>query len=917
MRSIILVAAFCFSFFGSFSQNLNSYTLIGSVVDSINAPLPFTTVVILSVNDSSLVNYSVSNDFGDFEMKGVKPNSYIMQLSFMGYRTFSKRIEVKGSAELIDLDVLKLSNNDKYLKEVSIEGDYIPIVFRNDTVEYNAGSFKTQKGANVETLLTKMPGIEVDSDGEITAHGEKVTKIYVDGKEFFGDDPKIATKNIPADAIDKVQVFDKKSELSEFTGVDDGERSRTINITLKKDRKKGLFGEASVGGGYGNNNERYKGKLNLNRFSETAQFTTLLMANNVNEQGFSYKDYFNFMGGISNVLKTGKTNFDPSSTGVPINIAGANNGIASTIAGGINYNQDIGKSTHIISSFFVNNSNSDINRITNSVNYLANSSFTSNNTNDQSQDLQNYRLNAKLQHEFNIQNRLDLNVVGIYTASKTNELSNENQLFSDATNNTSSGNSYATGNGLNATFSADYKKKFDKVGRSLNFLGDFYYLNNESKTQLETDREILLQDGSSILASINQDQAQLVNKLEYFGKVAFTEQLTSKSFIIADYSYYNQSQENNKDFYDLVAQNSVYNQLLSNFFKSDYNYHQLGLKYNYKLGKSMLVAGVDAQKSRLVGTRDENTESINQNFQVLLPNFNWRKRNGMRSNINLKYSTTFNEPTISQLQPVLDNSNPLNVYVGNPNLKPEYSHNMSFNWFTYDAFSERQTGIFLNAYAVNNDINNARYFDSISKLQRTTPQNTQDNLGVNTNFRYGFKVSKLKTKVNTGLSFGVNQGYNLVDNQENKSLTYNYGGSISLRNTNDKIVRALLEVSSSANLNQIGLNDQVNSMYINTKMVGEVDVELKNDWEFGITGTQNFYTGKSLAVAQNFFILDAFVAKTIFKNKKGHLRLSIYDALNQRTGISNYGQANYLTESKVNVLKRYGLLTFTYKIIKI
>ncbi|MDB4089617.1 carboxypeptidase-like regulatory domain-containing protein, partial [Flavobacteriales bacterium] len=368
MKTIILSIVICFSFLGVYSQDLNSYTIQGSVVDSVNTPLPYTTVVILSDKDSSLINYAVSNGLGDFEIKNVKPNDYILQLSFMGYRTFSKKIVVNGTNEIIDLDILKLSNNDKFLKEVSIEGDYIPIVFRNDTVEYNASSFKTQKGANVEKLLTKMPGIEVDSDGEITAHGEKVNKIYVDGKEFFGDDPKIATKNIPADAIDKVQVFDRKSELSEFTGVDDGERSRTINITLKKDRKKGLFGEASVGGGH---ESKYKGKLNLNRFSKTAQFTALVMANNVNEQGFSYSDYFNFMGGISNVMKTGKNNFDPSSTGVPINIPGANNGIASTLAGGVNYNQDIGKATHIISSFFVNNSNSDINRVTNSVNYLA------------------------------------------------------------------------------------------------------------------------------------------------------------------------------------------------------------------------------------------------------------------------------------------------------------------------------------------------------------------------------------------------------------------------------------------------------------------------------------------------------------------------------------------------------------------
>ncbi|MGB1040065.1 MAG: carboxypeptidase-like regulatory domain-containing protein, partial [Flavobacteriales bacterium] len=354
-KLLILIGIALFSNF-SFSQD-RDYNVVGNVVDSLKNKLPYTTVVILSPKDSSLVSYAVSNDNGDFEMFGIKESNYILQLSYMGYRTYSKKINVTGTNPNFDLGILRLYSNDQLLKEFSVQGDYLPIVFRNDTVEYNASSFKTQQGANAEKLLSKMPGIEVDSDGEITAHGEKVEKIYVDGKEFFGDDPKIATKNIPADAIDKVQVFDKKSELSEYTGVDDGVRKRTINITLKEDRKKGIFGEASVGGGH---ESRYKGKLNINRFSKTAQFTSLLMANNVNEQGFSYQDYFNFMGGISNVMKTGKMSFDPSETGIPINIPGANNGIASTLAGGINYNQDIGKSTHLISSFFVNNPNSAI-----------------------------------------------------------------------------------------------------------------------------------------------------------------------------------------------------------------------------------------------------------------------------------------------------------------------------------------------------------------------------------------------------------------------------------------------------------------------------------------------------------------------------------------------------------------------------
>jgi len=481
------------------AQNIENYTLKGKVIDSIQEILPFTTVVVLAEKDSVLINYAVSNSSGIFEMLKVKPANYILQLSYMGFKTFSRKITVKGKNSVFNLGTIALVSNNSLLSEYIVEGEYIPIVFKKDTVEYNANAFKTTKNANVEKLFTKMPGIEVDEDGEITAHGEKVTKILVDGKEFFGDDPKIASKNIPADAVAKVQVFDKKSELADFTGVDDGVRTRTINLVLKKDRKKGYFGTASVGGGH---QDKYEGKLNLNRFSETAQFTTLLMANNVNKQGFSYKDYFNFMGGISNVMKSGKMNFDPSSSGVPINTPGANNGVASTIAGGLNYNQDFGKKTHFISSGFVNNSNSDINRISNSTNYLKSGSFTSASAENQNQKLQNYRVNTKLQHEFNLKNRLDISAIGVYSVSDADVLSDETKIFSDAIENSANSNAKTYSEGINGTLNFDYKKRFKKMGRSINVLADIYYLQDKKNNTTNTNSGIKLNDSTSVISSL-------------------------------------------------------------------------------------------------------------------------------------------------------------------------------------------------------------------------------------------------------------------------------------------------------------------------------------------------------------------------------------------------------------------------------
>ena len=913
MRKIGVLILMAISF-SSYSQNLESYTVKGTVKDSVNMILPYTTAVILSEKDSTLVNYAVSNDFGVFEMIKVKPANYILQLSFMGFKTFSRKITIKGKSPVVNLGNIALVSNTNNLDEFTVEGQYIPIVFKKDTVEYNANAFKTNKNANVEKLLTKMPGIEVDEDGEITAHGETVSKILVDGKEFFGDDPKIASKNIPADAVDKIQVFDKKSELAEFTGVDDGERNRTINIILKKDRKKGYFGNAEVGGGYEN---KYKGKLNLNRFSQTAQFTSLLMANNINEQGFSYQDYFNFMGGISNVMKTGKMNFDPSSSGVPINTPGANNGVASTIAGGINYNQDFGSKTHFISSGFVNNSNSDILRNTSSTNYLRNSSYTSQSNENQNQNLQNYRLNTKLQHEFNDKNRLDINMIGIYSLSNADVLSSEEKVFSDAILNNANSTTQTYGEGINTTVSFDYKKRFAKKGRSINVLADLYYLKNNNRNTVATATGIKIDTSNLVTSSLLQEQNSLSNKLDYFGKIAITEQISKKMFIVTDYSYYSHNQIDDKVFYDIVGQSKNLNSILSNNFNSNYQYHQLGMKLNYKLNRNMFVLGVDGQLSNLQGTVNENPDEINQDFQVLLPNFYWKKQKGMANRIEIRYKTTFSEPSISQLQPVVNNSNPLNIYIGNPNLRPEYNHTVTFNWHKFDMFSHRHVGVYVNTYLIDNKITNAQYFNSITNLQTSTPENVQDNLGTNVNLSYGFRVNKIKSRFRTSASFGLNRGYSVIDGKENLSSTFNYGGRLTWSNSNKTIMDARIGISTNVNQNEIELGAQKSSQYVNTKIFGHFDFELKKEWEIGVKGTQNFYRGKSLSNVQDFFLLDVYVTKSVLKNGRGTLKLGVYDILNQRTGISNYGQGNYLIESKVNVLRRYAMLSFVYKIIKI
>lgn len=908
MKALIV---FILPFFSSVL--LGQSTITGKITDSTGKVLPYSTVVISKLADSTMVGYAITDNSGNFIIEKVIADKYIFQASFMGYANYNSTIEVQKNQEK-NLGTIVLKDETKELGEVVIEGEEIPILFKKDTVEYNAGSFKTKKNDNVEGLLKQLPGLEVDENGDVTAHGEKVTKVLVDGKEFFGDDPKIATKNIPADAIKKVQVFDKKSDLSDFTGIDDGERSRTINLTLKEDRKQGYFGDIYAGGGY---QDRYEGKLNLNRFSKTAQFTSLVMANNVNKQGFSFQDYFNFMGGISNVLKNGKMNFDPQTSGIPINTPGLNNGVANTIAGGINYNQDFGKSTHIISSFFVNNSDNLTDRNSTTTTFTDEGDFTTTNQDLQDQYLQNYRLNVELEHEFNKNNIADFKVVGIYTDNKTDGFSGESATFQNGRNNQSTNDYDDFGIGLNGTIDVNYRKRFEKkTGRSLNFSGNYYLLQSDNLRFTDIERTFFI-DTNQVITDLTQIQDQLEDNQQLAGTVTFTEPLNRTTFLITEYQSYYQRQKNNKNFFDLINGNEQINPLLSNDFVSEYNYHQLGAKVNYKYKKNLFVLGLDGQLSHLEGTTAANINAIDRNFSILLPNFYWKNQASMSKRFELKYTTSFNEPSVTQLQPVINNTNPLNTYTGNPNLVPEYDHNVSYSYFLYDAFNFSNLYFNVSASATENKIVNQLIIDSTTNLRSTSPINTASNLGGQLSGGYGFRIKKLKTRVRTRGSVGFNKGINFVNSIENDAYTYNYTGRLSFGNMNKKVVDFNTGASVNVNQNMFSINAEANTTYTTTTVFAELNVDLKNKWSFGFDANQNFYSGSQFQNNPSIFILNAYISKTILKNQRGDLKLYVNDVFNQRAGLNFFGQQNYFTESQVNVIPRYFMLSFNYKIIKI
>ena len=334
-----------------FSQK---FTLRGALQDTAQTPLAAATVMLLNPVDSALLFFSRSQTDGVFEFKNLAEGEYLLRASYFGYENLQQAVQVAAPANggsMVELGNLFMEIKNTQLREVEISGQANPVLLKGDTIEFNAGSFKVKENAVVEDLLKKLPGVEVDRDGTIKAQGEEVKNVLVDGKKFFGSDPKIATQNLPADAVNKVQVYDKKSDQAVFSGVDDGQREKTIDLKLKEDKKNGWFGTLSGGGGSdlneAPNDFRYEGRLSLNRFKPKQQLSLLGMGNNINQSGFSINDYLAFSGAMRQMMGGGsgamRLQIDSDDSSIPLDFGGQNEGFLKTWAGDLNFNQEYGK----------------------------------------------------------------------------------------------------------------------------------------------------------------------------------------------------------------------------------------------------------------------------------------------------------------------------------------------------------------------------------------------------------------------------------------------------------------------------------------------------------------------------------------------------------------------------------------------
>ncbi|MBX2814871.1 MAG: outer membrane beta-barrel protein, partial [Saprospiraceae bacterium] len=764
---------------GALAQDVKHVHVLGLVKDPDGNPLATATAVLLDVQDSTIVGFGITNAEGAFSIKRIQPASYVLQVSYVGLATHSEVLEVPADEAELKLDLITLEL--QALDGVTVTADRIPMQIVKDTVAYNAAAFRTQPNDVVEDLLKKLPGIEVEQDGTIKAQGEEVTQVLVDGKEFFGKDASIATKNLPANAVDKVEVFDKKSDLAEFTGIDDGQDEKAINLELKEDHKKGVFG--SLTAGYGTE-ERYQSKAQINRFDKNTQLSILGMFNNVNQQGFSPDDYIQFAGGMASLMRNSGSGGRVQLGGNGVAISnGLSDGFVETAAFGLNLNRDFGKKADLNLSYFYSGIENQVEQEIRRENILS-SALSFNTAEDENQltENRNHRLNSFF--EWKIDSMQNLRVRGSLafnnSAFENTAVSESLTSLGDLRNSTERQNEMGRDN-LAYNLSATYRTKFAKRGRSLSLSAN---LRNRQDEQM-----ILLQSLNVLAATptkpavsdaLEQDQEQTNDLQEYGWTVNYLEPVGKNTYMGLEYTRSNDATQLKRDVYDLLDDRELIEQL-SNHYNRDYLFDRAGVSFRWLKGKSNLSTTFNIQQSKLDGEILSNESTIRQKNLNFLPSLRWNFDVASSKKILLQYRTSVNEPSLEQLQPIADNSNPLNIYIGNPDLVPAYSHRLQLRYFSFSQFSMTNFFATLTGTYTNNAIVNARTIDE-RLTQITKPVNVDNTYRASAFVGFGTPIKAIGSRLNLHANYSYNRSVAFINQVEDFTSRNNTSLDLSFDN---------------------------------------------------------------------------------------------------------------------------------------
>ena len=908
--------------------------------------ISYGSTALMNTKDSSFAGGSVTDENGNFTIESVPFGSYYLKFSFIGYKTFkTESFVLNESQPEKKFGVLKLKSSVTSLNAVTVVGKEVRVEQNGDTIGYNAKAYKTNPDATAEDLVTKMPGITSDNNG-LKAHGEDVKQVLVDGKPFFGDDPGMALKNLPADVIDKIQIYDKASDQSQFTGFDDGNASKTINIITKAGKNNGQFGK--IYAGYGTD-DRYIAGGNLNIFDGDRRISILGLSNNINQQNFSTQDLLGVTGGSSGGQgrggsgggRSGGSGTGASGSGGTGGAGGATNnflvgpqaGIAATQAIGLNYSDKWGQKIKITGSYFFNMTDTKTTtNLTRSYITSKDSGLYYNEADDARAKNYNHRVNLRFEYKIDSLNSLTITPKFNYQKNNSNSTligsnirPNQTELFYESQTkdtNISLNNGYTFSNNILL------QHKFAKRGRTISWNVETDINNKTGNSSLYSLSKYYTLSDSSLT---NQHTDQYTKGYTLASSLVYTEPIDSFSQLMFTYSPSYTSSNNDKETNNFNATNGEYNYLdtiLSSKYKSVYFSNRGGLGYNLNKKKLMFMVSANVQYATLMGNQDFPVSfTANKSFFSILPQamFNYKFSRG--TNLRIMYRTSNTNPTITQLQNVINNTNPLLLSTGNPDLKQDYEHTVIVRYGKTS--TQKATGLFLFLYGnyAQNYIGNSTLIPTHDTTvnesfvlkkgsQLTSPVNLQGYWNGRGFITYALPVSVIKCNLNFNAAVTYSHTPALVNGENNISNTTNYSGGLGLSsNISEKLD---FNISYNANYSIVtnSLQVQLNNNYFYHT------ASLKFNWiiwkglVFNTNLTQTLYTGLSQTYNQSYFLVNGSLAYKFLKNRTLEIKASVFDALGQNTSISRNVTETYIEDSQTQVLTRYYMLTLTYNLKK-
>lgn len=906
-QRIFLILILLFSSL-NYAQEYHDFLVKGSLIDDNEKPLESATIYLEEPN-GTLVDYTLSNQNGTFEIAGkVQNDSLFMFVSYTGFKPVKQLIDLKKQSSW-SFNNLQMKIDDQTLEEVLVQAQASPVTVKTDTLEFNAASFKTKANANLEDVLKKLPGVSVNNAGEISINGKPVSKILVNGKSFFGDDPKIATKNLPKELINKIQVVDTKTKTEEFTGKEGDSQNKTLNITIDEDKNRGYFARITAGIG---TQDRYEASGIANYFKNNFRLSVLGGSNNINSSGFSFDEIYDAMGrNAYSISRSSNGSFSINGN----SFGGGNSGITQTYNTGFSLVNEWEERTELETDYFFNRSNTETKTKINRENILPDRIFINESNAISKRDNDNHRASFDISFRPDSLTRISVRPNFSYNKGKSQSDSETNSFQEDYTViNQAETRNDTEFEQLNFATRLGASRKLDTLGSYVNLNLNYNTNTTENEQLFYSLREIFDSNGSLTNTDLQDQRIKENTDTKTFNTgVGARLALRKKLFLDVEYTLNYSKSKNERLVYENSTENLL--QQLSNDFKTSNLKHRpsLGMVYRSKKLRASLSAGVEqlglTNEDQFTGYRFES------NFTNFYSNLYLRYRINQAASIYFNYESQQNAPSISQLQPVENRTNPLNIIQGNPDLKPNLTHNFYFSFNNYNF--KTKSGLY--TYAGADFIQ-----DKVTSISQTNTDLIRETSYTNVNgaysafigANYSFLFSRrdfYDLKLRLGLSGAYSRDVGFSNAVEFVAKDSRLSPSLRL----DIDFTDILQLTPYYEINlrnaKYSLPTRNNERFVNH----EIGVEVTSFWPknliFGNDIAYQRLGNVSPGFTNNFILWNMSLGYQFF-DEKATFKVKVFDVLDQNIATRRQTGEDFIQDTQELVLERYMMFSLTFKL---